>query len=380
MAVACALIFWSILSDPVSVAAHDVPKEIDNSAKDIQAGGKTPALKKKDDRRFLPVPVPISNPTIGSGLELGLMYMWPREKDHPDAPQSISALMGAYTSNPCWMVGLVHQGFYADDTIRLSGALAYGKFNLEFYGIGNDSIFTDDPLDYENTFTFFHPQARFKLPFISNDLFAGLALFYLDADVTFDLSDVSSALPDPSLDRKSFGLGPVLTYDSRDDVHWPTKGIWMDASVLDFDEGIGSDFDFWKYMLNWEQSFPLTRSLVLQYRYDLQYIDGQAPFYQLSYIKLRGFPRGLYTDDLSMTLQAQLRWDIYKKLTLMFFGGGGRVAENFSDIGSNPTRYAGGIGFRYMIAPEAKITLGTDFAYGNDGMTFYVQVGDSLSH
>jgi hypothetical protein len=376
----CCLLVWCICSSPFLVHAEDPPTGIGPSVDAIKGGADIPALKKLENRRFVPVPVPISNPTIGSGLEFGLLYLWPRKEDQPDTPQSISGVGGLYTSNPCWAVGLVHQGFYAGDKIRISGLLGYGDFNLKFYGIGADSNFRDDPLDYKSTFTFFHPQARFRFPYISRDLFIGLGLFYLDANVSFESSDISSILPDLSLEERSVGLGPILTYDSRDDVHWPSKGTWLDFSVFDFDKGIGSNFNFWRFILKWEQNFPLTESLVLQYRYDGQYVDGHTPFYLLPNIHLRGFPQGLYADNLAMTLQGQLRWDILDKWTLMFFGGGGRVGDDLSDLGSNSTEYAGGIGFRYMIAPASKISIGCDFAYGEDGFAFYVEVGDVLSH
>lgn len=375
-----ALLVWRFCLAPLAVHAGDIPAEMGSSMDAVQAGANVPALNKAHTRRFVPVPVPISNPTIGTGLMMGLMYLWPQKEDGPKSPQSITGASGLYTSSHSWAVGGFHQGFYAGDRLRISGALGYGEFHLKYYGTGAESRFRDDPLDYSSTFTFFNPQARLKLSSISKDLFAGLMLLYLDADVTFETGQISPDLPDLSIAERSVGLGPILTYDSRDDVHWPSRGSWLDVSVLDFDKGMGSDFDFWRYLLKWEQNFPLTHSLVLQYRYDGSYVDGHAPFYELPYIRMRGFPRGLYADDLAMTLQGQLRWDILDKWTLMFFGGGGRVSQDFNDLGSSSTRYAGGAGFRYMIAPASNICIGCDFAYGDGGFAFYVEVGDFLSH
>jgi len=149
--------------------------------------------------------------------------------------------------------------------------------------------------------------------------------------------------------------------------------------VLDFDERLGSEFDYLRYALKWEQNFTITNSLVFQYRYDGQYVDGRAPFYELPYINLRGFPRGLYANDLAMTLQGQLRWDILTKWTVMFFGGGGRTGEDFSDLDDNSTQFAGGTGLRYIIDPESKLSIGADVAYGDDSISFYIQIGDFLS-
>jgi hypothetical protein len=377
---ACCFFIWSVCFTAFTSHAHDVTTEVGSHLGAAKAGSKVLKSKKKE-RRFVPVPIPISNPTIGTGLGFGLLYLWPQKEDTPvSSPTSMSGVGGLYTSSSSWAAALFHEGYYAEDRFRLTGALGYGDFNLDFFGIGNDSIFRDNPLEYEIAGIFFDPQARFQLPFISKDLFLGVKLFYLDLDVTFKLSGILPGLPDPDLGEKTVGLGPILTYDSRDNVQWPSKGNWLDVTVLDFDDKLGSDFDYQQYTLKWEQNFTLTDSTVLQYRFDSQYVDGFAPFYELPYINLRGFPRGLYVGDLAMTLQGQIRWEVAKKWTVMFFGGGGRVGDDLSDLGKNSTEFAGGTGFRYMIDSKSKLTIGADFAFGGfDSVVFYIEIGDFLS-
>jgi hypothetical protein len=346
-----------------------------------KTGAKTLKSKKKKKHHFVPVPVPISNPTIGTGLAGALLYLWPQKEDAPVSPTSISGVGALYTSSSSWAAALFHSGYYAGDRFRISGALGYGDFDLKFFGIGANSIFQNNPLKYDASGSFFDPQARFQLPFVSKALYLGLELFYLNLDVTFELSGIDPRLPDPDFPEKTVGLGPILTYDSRDNEQWPSKGNWLDVTVLDFDDKLGSDFDYQDYTLKWEQNFTLTDSTVLQYRFDGEYVDGTTPFYELPYINLRGFPRGLFAADLAMTLQGQLRWQVADRWTVMFFGGGGRVGDDLSDLGNNSTEFAGGTGFRWMIDPKSKLTIGADFAVGGaDSVVFYVQIGDFLSN
>ena len=56
------------------------------------------------------------------------------------------------------------------------------------------------------------------------------------------------------------------------------------------------------------------------------------------------------------------------------------MGEDFSDLRDNPTQYAGGVGFRYMMDPKSKLTIGADLAYGSEGITFYVHVGDFFAN
>ena len=377
--IACFLFIWSVWVTTLPANASDLSTEVGATTDTVKAGGQN-GKSMMQDRRFVPVPIPISNPTLGTGLAAALLYLWPQKEDDTISPTSISGVAGLYTSTNSWAAALFHQGYYARDRFRLQGALGYADLNLKFYGIGNDSIFRDNPLEYGAKGTIFNPQARFQLPFISKDLYLGLQLYYLDVEVAFELSEILPILPNIAIGQKTVGLGPILTYDSRDNTKWPSTGNWLDLAVLDFGDYVGGDFDYLQYKLKWEQNFSVTDSLVLQYRFDGQLIDGRAPFYQLSNINLRGIPWGVYADDVAVTLQGQARWEIFKRWSMLFFGGGGRVAEDVSDLGGSPTEFAGGTGFRYIIAPKTKLTIGADLAFSNGRAEFYIQLGDFLSN
>ena len=377
--IACFLFIWSVWVTTLPANASDLSTEVGATTDTVKAGGQN-GKSMMQDRRFVPVPIPISNPTLGTGLAAALLYLWPQKEDDTISPTSISGVGGLYTSTNSWAAALFHQGYYARDRFRLQGVLGYADLNLKFYGIGNDSIFRDNPLEYGAKGTIFNPQARFQLPFISKDLYLGLQLYYLDVEVAFELSEILPILPNIAIGQKTVGLGPILTYDSRDNTKWPSTGNWLDLAVLDFGDYVGGDFDYLQYKLKWEQNFTVTDSMVLQYRFDGQLIDGRAPFYQLSNINLRGIPWGVYADDVAVTLQGQARWEIFKRWSMLFFGGGGRVAEDVSDLGGSPTEFAGGTGFRYMIAPKTKLTIGADLAFSNGRAEFYIQLGDYLSN
>jgi len=377
--ITCFLFIWSVWFTALPTYASDISLDVEATTDTVKAGDQDGKSMMKD-RRFVPVPIPISNPTLGTGLAAALLYLWPHNEDDTVSPTSISGVGGLYTNTDSWAATLFHQGYYARDRFRLQGVLGYADLNLKFYGIGNDSIFRDNPLAYGATGTIFNPQARFQLPFISKDLYLGLQLYYLDVEVAFELSNILPILPNIAIGQRNVGLGPILSYDSRDNTKWPSTGNYLDLAVLDFGDYAGGDFDYLQYKLKWSQNFSVTDSLVLQYRFDGQLIDGRAPFYQLSNINLRGIPWGVYADDMAVTLQGQVRWELFKRWSMLFFGGGGRVAEDVSDLGSSPTEFAGGTGFRYMIAPKAKLTIGADLAFSNGRAEFYIQLGDFLSN
>lgn len=66
--------------------------EFETRTDDMRRDMEATASSFKKDRRFVPVPIPLSNPTIGSGLLLGLIYLHEKETDVSDAPTSTSGL------------------------------------------------------------------------------------------------------------------------------------------------------------------------------------------------------------------------------------------------------------------------------------------------
>jgi hemolysin activation/secretion protein len=101
----------------------------------------------------------------------------------------------------------------------------------------------------------------------------------------------------------------------------------------------------------------------------------------LARIRLRGYSSGQYLDNVALTAQTELRWELHPRWTLSLFGGGGRIADTVSDIGSSDTNLAGGTGFRYMLVEDKKLTIGLDAAYSDSAkVEIYFQVGDWLAN
>ena len=59
---------------------------------------------------WLPVPIPVSNPTIGSGLQAALLYLHPQTSKDPGVPSATSGVIGMYTNTNSELVGGFHDG------------------------------------------------------------------------------------------------------------------------------------------------------------------------------------------------------------------------------------------------------------------------------
>ncbi|MCJ7830584.1 MAG: hypothetical protein MUP74_04265 [Desulfobacterales bacterium] len=123
-----------------------------------------PGQAMAEGRRFVTVPIPISDPSIGTGLAVAGIYLHPRREGDTGAQTTMSGLVGMYTSTDSWLAGAFHEGFYSQDRYRVRGFGGYGEFNLKYYGIGEDSILRDNPIDYGAQAVMFMPRVLFRLP------------------------------------------------------------------------------------------------------------------------------------------------------------------------------------------------------------------------
>ena len=350
--------------------------EIQTNAISIQSVAKK-IIKKES--RFVPVGIPISNPTIGQGLAAAILYMHPQSSKESDAPTSTTGAFGMYTNTQSWAAGAFHDGYYLDDRIRFRVPITHGDFNLKYYGTGADSPLRDNPIEYQAEGNLFIPRLTFELPW--NNWFLGGLYRLIDINAKFDRPAIIPDAPGLGRQKQTAGTGIDILFDTRASNLWPSKGTWLDLTASANGEYVGGDFNYLKTVVKWAQYFPLKDTVTLVYRIDGQFIDGDAPFWDLSRIRLRGYSGGRFLDNVALTAQAEVRWNFYERWTALAFGGGGRIADAVSEIGSADNNFAGGAGFRFMLVEKQKLSIGIDVAYAEGTeVSVYFQVGDWLAN
>ncbi len=80
---------------------------------------------------------------------------------------------------------------------------------------------------------------------------------------------------------------------------------------------------------------------------------------------------------LQATLQAELRWQFWKRFSLVGFAGEGIASIDLDRFDRQRTVSAGGTGFRYELARKYNLHVGVDVAFGPDGTAFYLQFGSA---
>jgi hypothetical protein len=76
--------------------------------------------------------------------------------------------------------------------------------------------------------------------------------------------------------------------------------------------------------------------------------------------------------------EAEYRWDLDRRWSLVGFGGVGWTGGELLEEDISRVIGAGGIGGRYLLARAFGVRAGIDLAWGPDGGAFYITVGSAF--
>jgi hypothetical protein len=230
-----------------------------------------------------------------------------------------------------------------------------------------------DQYNIEGLFTF--QELKFRL--WDTDWFAGGIYQYLGVNIDFDGGKAPQEIGDDKLEETVSQLGFVLGYDSRNNLFSPTRGIKADFEAISADEPLGSDSTFQKYKLAGLFYWPAGKDFDVGFRIVGRLARGDAPFFELPYIDLRGIPAMRYQDDVAVMSELQLTYHLNPRWSLVGFGGLGQAVDSIGAIGNGDVEKTIGGGFRYLIARRLRLKTGIDIARGPEKWTFYLQVGSA---
>ena len=339
---------------------------------------------------FMPVPIIITEPAIGYGGGVALLFLHDTfaSSSERKSPPSVSGIMGLATENGTWMGSAFHLGYWREDTIRSTTMGAYFNANANFY-------LKNFPINMNINGYAFYQELMFRLG--KSNFFLGANYAYAHNKTT--RNNDGTTLKDQAINEvfeQEFTMGAlatILQYDSRDSTFTPSKGLFTKVNIRRFDKAFGGSENFWRYGVKGFYFLPY-KEFVFGFR-----VEGEAvhttqaddvPFYANPSINIRGIPAMRYQGEKMALGELQVRWEFINRWNLVAFGGGGKVfgkdnlilnqdivqdTTNFQDADFHP---AGGVGFRYELARKFGLWGGLDFATSQDqDLAFYITVGSA---
>jgi hypothetical protein len=338
--------------------------------------------EKKEKRGSLVIaPIPISSPAFGSGLLLIAGYVFKLDKEDQTSPPSWLGGAGAFTNNGTRALILGGRLYLKENKYQTTMAVGKGRANLDFFGIGRipgrDAISV--PLSIDGAIFFGELMRN-----IGKNIFIGPRYQYRRLAIGIDGVVPPGGFVLPAIDIKSnsAALGFHVQRDLRDSTFYPTKGTLFDFTGDFFDQAWGSRREYQTYKISYNGFREIKTNQVFAYRAMACSANGSVPFYDLCLFgfnsDLRGYTTGEFQNRRMFATQAEYRVALKKRLGFAAFGGVGGVARRWGDFRSDQLLPAAGAGLRFNLDKKNHINYRIDFAFGREGHTLSIGVGEAF--
>jgi hypothetical protein len=334
-----------------------------------------------DRKGFLPVPLVITEPAVGYGGGLGLVFFHRNDKvdggqtqPGEPAPPSVSAILAAATENGTKFAGLGHLGIWRDNTMRYTGGLAAMSVNIKFYG-GDNFPQLQNGVEYNLKGWAALQQLTWRIG--KSNIWVGGQVIYVDASTKLNTDDAPPQFEQLKGDIKNGGVGLVLNYDGRDNIFTPNRGLQSEWKVREHWGEFANSFQYTEIEGRNRWYFEPAKRWILGVRMDVDYATDEVPFYAMPSIIQRGISRGRYQGDAVLATEAEGRFAFTNRWYGVAFAGVGAADHSFGDMSGSDARWAGGGGFRYLLARMIGLQVGLDVARGPEEWSFYIQIGSA---
>jgi hypothetical protein len=365
--------------------SEESPGASSNAAKEFQTTAKQkddPSKPKKEKRgSFIVAPIPISSPAFGSGLLLITAYVFKLNQNDKTSPPSWLGMAGVFTNNGTRGLALGGRLYLKENKYQTTFAVAKGRANLDFFGIGRipggSSIAV--PLQMGGTIFFGEGMRN-----IGRAVFVGPRFQYRRLSANIDGPPPPGGFDVPAIDIKSTSaaIGVHVQRDKRDSTFYPTKGSLFDFTSDFFDQTWGSRREYQSYKIAYNGFYEMAKQQVLAYRVMACSANGSVPFYDLCLFgynnDLRGYTTGQFQNRRMFATQAEYRLEWRKRLGLVAFGGVGGVERTWGEFRTDQLLPAGGVGLRFNLDKKNHINYRIDLAFGREGRTLVIGVGEAF--
>ena len=341
-------------------------------------------LGKNQTLTLLPIPVIFYQAETGFGYGLGALLSGRFTQDTLTRPSNARVQYWTTTKGQS-LIQLVHSIYTPGEKFYLNGEISAYDILLFYYGKGPQTTSGDES------------KTKYKLFIINQRLQKQIApkLFF---GAQYRLTNITSVeAPDAAKDGKAnvfyndlrmtererqntriSGLGPVVTYDTRDVPLAAFHGDLLDFGATFNGTGLGSDYRFVRYQLDARHFQPLgsTRT-ILAAQFLGQFHTGDVPFRELAGLGanlggtlynnanlLRGIYEQRFRDRQMIMFQAELRQKLFWRIDGAVFGGVGNVNNYIDKFALRDTKYAGGAGIRFNFLRRDRVNLRLDYAGG----------------
>lgn len=305
-----------------------------------------------------------------------------RKKDSATRTSAINFL-GSYSLRRQFIFLIRGPVFFPGEKYILNSNFSYSYFPDKFWGLGNSTTSDmEEEYNFRQYYIYLHLQRL-----LGRKLFAGISLEFqrvVDINVKqgglFEQQNVKGRSP-----YQVAGIGTSLSWDTRNNTFWPSKGRLLSVSATHFTPFILSDHRYTNIVVDARQFIRVDRKQIIALQaYGFFNTGTDVPVRSLASLggadRMRGFFSGRYRDNDLMLLQAEYRLHLFRRFSTVAFGAAGDVNGAYSSLQFSRLKYSFGGGIRFATNKNEKQHIRIDYGIGNGKGNYglYLQFGEAF--
>jgi outer membrane protein assembly factor BamA len=332
------------------------------------------------EKTIVPVPVAFRLPETGFGGGAVVAGAFSFARDSVGAKPSQLSFGVTVTQRNQILVFLPFSIFLKNNRYYLNGDNGWYKYNYYYQGIGENQV----PVE---VFDVKYPRVRLLAARqLTASNYLGLRYQYEAFNITGTQPDgeLASGRIEGSNFSRTSSLGVSLLRDTRDKVFYPRRGVFGELYVLPTSRLFGADRNFTRLYFDLAHYTSLSKRVVLATNYVASSLLGsQVPFSQLSVMggqkKMRGLTEAFFRDKNVLMGQAEVRWEVWRFVGLVGFGGVGFMGNETDLIRLNRPKITYGTGLRLTVQRLNHLNLRIDYGMSPYGKgNFYATIGEAF--
>ena len=376
------LVFRLIL---LSIAlAYSVDLVAQRDSANVSKKKKFDALEERSKVKYRFIPIPSFDPATKWGLAGVYMANYYADKMDTVSPPSMSGISVFGTSNGSWGGGLLQNYNFKEDRWRLEARLWYLNINqvLNLGPLGN--------ADATRKMLLANVMARRQ---VLNDFFLGLGYNFasVEYDGRDDESDIILDLAGYNQKARNHGLKYSILFDTRDNIFYPYKGLYLEYGLEQNFENNSTDVDdgYLEHLLDLRYFTAISQNTnhMLAFHFVSRILTGDPTnenysFYGRSGALIqRGYEFGSFVDKNMVTLEVEYRREtslMKNRLGFAGFVSTGKVYGDYFSFSDADWLPAAGLGIRYRFLEYERMNFKADVAYGKEGWTVYFGIREAF--
>ena len=267
---------------------------------------------------------------------------------------------------------------YISNRSRIRYNADVASLPIHFWGLGYDAAINNTLSEYTNFSTNASAQYLYHIGH-GVHIGAGIDLRYGKAERFEPLAE--EYLQQRVLGAYTTGLSLTALYDSRNDSHTTTRGIYLSLTPEVRPKALGNyPTTLWHVTAQADYYQPLWKGATAAIDLYADMWSSATPWFYWPSLggqnRMRGYYYGRYTDSKMLTAQVELRQHIYGPLGAVVWGGAGNIFSSFSTFEWGHTLPNAGLGLRLNL--NNRTALRIDYGFGRRTGGLIINVNEAF--